>query len=407
MADGESLALELSGLAKRIYTKKKIEKIVQTIAVTYDKLPKAADKLGGAGIYGGTIYQGNEAGQGSQNEYEALRTPDRQEVAQWNVQHTVFTHTIMISGLAMSMLEGNEESFANSWTMQMERGLEDAAKELNAQTFRNGSGKIGTNAVVTTSATVTIKTGIITHFRVGMLLDAYLSGTTTLERAGLKIIAVDYAASTLTLSASTSLTVDDDLYRSAVLTNAPTGGKELAGFPRVVDDGSTFATYEGITRLGTGFVWAWKGLSIDASSANLSDDFLQRMYMTMYSYSGKKANTMRINTTQARKYMALTLPQVRFDEGAERDTAPAEKRMWNGIEMLIDLDCGFDEVYMWASDYIYKFENRPLSFDSSDGNIIKWNPGYDAYIGFAKTYANIGTDVPRAMIKGYGLKYSF
>ena len=411
MADGESLALELSGLAKRIYTKKKIEKIVQTIAVTYDKLPKAADKLGGAGIYGGTIYQGNEAGQGSMNEYEALRTPDRQEVAQWNVQPTVFTHTIMISGLAMSMLEGNEESFANSWTMQMERGLEDAAKELNAQTFRNGSGKIGTCAVVTTSATVTITSGIITHFRVGMLLDAYLSGTTTLERAGLKVIAVDYAAYTITLSATTSLTASDDLYRSAVLTNAPTGGKELSGFPRVIDDGSAVATYEGITRLGSGFVWAWKGLELDASQANLSDDFLQRMYMTMFSYSGKKPNTIRINTTQARKYMALTLPQVRFDEKAERDTAPsgdnAERRIWNGIEMLIDLDCGFDEVYMWASDYIYKFENRPLSFDSSDGNIIKWNPGFDAYIGFAKTYANIGTDVPRAMIHGKNLKYSF
>lgn len=408
MADGESLSLELSGLAKRIYTKKKIEKIVQTIAKTYNELPKAADKLGGAGVYGGTIYQGNEAGQGSQNEYEALRTPDRQQVAQWNVQPTVFTHTIMISGLAMSMLENNEQTFANSFTMQMERGLEDSAKELNAQSFRNGSGRIAkVNGVVSGSASVIVDNGVITHFRPGMLLDAYLDGTTTLERSAIKVAAVNYATNTVTLSATTSLTDNDDLYRSAVLTNAPTGGKELSGFPRITDDGTAVATYEKITRLGAGYIWAWKGLELDASGANLSDDFLQRMLMTMYSYSGLMPNKIKANSTQIRKYMALTLPQVRFEEGEGRDTSPDKTRLWNGIELDLELDAGFDEVYMYNKDYIYKFENRPLSFDSSDGKILKWNPGFDAYIAFAKTYTQIGTDVPRAMIRGKNLAYTF
>ncbi len=406
MADGESLALELSALAKRVYSKKKIEKLIQEVAVTYDGLTKASDKLGGAGVYGGAIYQGNEAGQGSQNEYEALRTPDRQEVLQWNVQPKVFTHTIMISGLAMSMLEGNEESFANSFTLQMDQGLKDAAKELNAQTFRTGDGKLGTCAVVSGSATVTLKSGVATHFRPGMLLDFYNS--TTLEVTGAVVKSVDYGTGTygtVTLASAITATADDAIYRTGVNSNAPTDGKEIAGFPRITDDGSTFSAYEGVTRLnGT---WAWKGLELDASSANLSDDFLQRMYMTMFSYSGKKPNTMVSNTTQLRKYMALTLPQVRYEEGSKRDTSFPEKRIWNGMEWIVDLDCGFGDIYMYDKSYIYKFENRPLSFDSSNGNIIKWNPGYDAFIAFAKTYSNIGTDVPRAMIRGKSLAYTF
>lgn len=405
MADGESLALELSGLAKRVYSKKKIEKLIQEVAVTYESLTKAADKLGGAGVYGGAIYQGNEAGQGSMNEYEALRTPDRQEVLQWNVQPKVFAHTIMISGLAMSMLEGNEESFANSFTLQMDQGLKDAAKELNAQVFRTGSGILGTNAVVSSSTSVTLKTGVVTHFRPGMLLDFY--NGSTLEATGVKVTAVDYATGVLTLDTTISATVDDNIYRTGMKSNAPTDGKEMAGFPRITDSGSVFSTYEGVTRNGGGSVWAWQGLELDASSANLSDDFLQRMYMTMFSYSGKKPNKMVMNTTQLRKYMALTLPQVRYEEGDKRDTSFPEKRIWNGVECTIDLDCGFGDVYMYDSSYIYKFENRPLSFDSSNGNIIKWNPGFDAFIAFAKTYSNVGTDVPRAMIRGKSLAYTF
>jgi hypothetical protein len=414
MADGESLALELNALAKRVYSKKRPEKLVQEEAKTYPKLMKASDKLGGAGVYGGAIYQGNEAGQGSQNEYEALRTSRKQEVVQWNVQPTVFTHTIMISGLAMDMLEGNEDSFANSFTLQMDQGLRDGGKELNAQLFRTGSGKLGTCAVVSSSQTVTIKTGIITHFRPGMLLDGYLSGTSTLETAGFIVQAIDYSAGTLTVAANggtgttLSMTVDDDLYRSGVLANAPTAGKEIQGFPRITDSGSVFSTYEGISRTGASAVWAWKGLNIDASNANLSDDFLQRMYMTMYTYTGKTPNRMIINTTQARKYLALTLPLVRYKEGEGRNTAPVEETgRWKNLEMDIDLDCGFDEVYMYRSDFIYKFERRPLSFDSTDGKIIKWNPGFDAFIAYAKAYTQVGTDAARMMIRGYDLAYTF
>jgi hypothetical protein len=415
MADGESRELELNKLAKIVYSKKRPEKLVQEDARTYPKLMKSAEKLGGAGVYGGSIYQGNEAGQGSQNEYEALRTPEKQEVVQWNVQPTVFTHTIMLSGLAMDMLEGNEESFANSFTLQMDQGLRDGGKELNAQCFRTGSGRLAkVNGVVSGSQSVYVDTGIITHFRPGMRLDAYLSGTTTLEVANLKVTAIDYANSLLTVAANggagttTSLTDNDDLYRSAVLTNAPTNGKELSGFPRITDTGASFSTYEGIARTGGSLVWAWLGLQQDASNANLSDDFLQRMYMTMYTYTGKFPNKMIINTTQTRKYLALTLPSVRYEGGENRNTAAADENgRWRNLEMTIDPDCGFDEVYMYRSDFIYKFERRPLNFDSTDGKIIKWNPGFDAFIAYAKAYTQIGTDFAKAMIRGYNLAYTF
>lgn len=417
MSDGVSLNAEvvLSGIAKRVYSKKVLEKLVQEAAETYPKLAKAAEKLGGAGVYGGSIYQGNEAGQGSQNEYEALRTPERQEAAQWNVQPTVFTHTIMLSGLSMEMLEGNEESFANNLTLQMDQGLKDGGKELNAQCFRTGSGRLAKVAgAVTGSQTITVDTGIITHFRPGMRLDAYLSGTSTLEVANMKVTQIDIAANTITVAANggtgttVTLTDNDDLYRSGVYANAPTNGKELSGFPRITDDGSAFSTYEGIARTGASAVWAWLGLQLNASNANLSDDFLQRMKMTMYTYTGKFPDKGIINTTQERRYLALTLPQLRFKEGENRNTAPASnERIWGGLTFTIDPDCGMDEVYMYNSEYIYRFEKRPLSFDSTDGKIIKWYPGFDAFMAFAKAYTQIGTNAPRMMIRGYNLGYSF
>lgn len=392
----------INNLLKRVYSKDDVENLQNMAAETWPKLTKSSQKPNGQGLYGGALSQGNQRGQGSQNELEALRTPEYQVPQQWTVAPKIFTHTVRLSGLSMEIAHGNEDSFADNLTFQMDNGIKDATKDLNAQSFRDGSGKIAqVNGAVSGSTSLIFDNGIPTHFRVGMYIDVINSGVKEID--SIKISDVNFSTNTVTLASAQTCTDDMWVYREDTNDNAPTDGKEQAGFPRITDDGTDFSTYEGITRNGAGYVPAWKGLEIAAGSANLSDDLLQRAVAQQLIYAGTKPKKMISNTSQMRKYLSLTLPSVEYSQKENRDTGMTGKLAWNGIPWTIDTDCGFDEIYLYDPEYVKRFDVYDLKYDSRGGGVVKWDPGYDAYVAYAKYYGNIGTNNPRGMIRITGL----
>ena len=388
---------ELGKNAKRIYVDKKYENLQNMAADTFPKIKKSSKKLQGDGLYGGNVVQGNQAGQGSQNELEALRMPDKQHMEQYKISPKVFTHTFRSSGLSLKMLEGNEAAFADNLLLQMDEGIKDATKELNAQCYRDGSGVIALVNGTNTATSLVFDTGVPTHFRYGMYIDV-ITAAGVVEFSNVQVTDINISTLTLTI-ASNTFTDNSYICRAGTLSGAPTDGKEMAGFPRITDDGTAFASYEGLVRNGSGYIPLWKGLEINASSANLTDDLMQRARYQALTLGGTKVNKIKANSSQERKYLSLTLPQVRFNEGEKRDTASVDTKKWSGIDFEIDTDCGFGDIWMYDDSYINKFEPDPLKWDDTNGNILKWDTQYDAFIGYAKYYGNIGTDKPRAMIR--------
>ena len=389
----------VSGMAKRVYKDEDLKNLQNMSAETWPKLKKSSKKPNGSGVFGANITQGNQRGQGSQNELEALRTPANQVVNQYNIQSKVFTHTIRLSGLSLETLQGNEDSFSDNLTTQMDEGIKDATKELNAQCFRDGSGKLAdVNGAVIASTSLIFDGGVPTHFREGMFIDTFDAGGVK-QIDSIEITAVDVENSTVTLASAQSTDDDATVYREDTNDNAPTDGKEMAGFPRITDDGSDFATYEGIIRSGAGLINIWKGLEINASSANLSDDLLQRGRARMKVLRGTKPKRLCSNTSQERKYLATTLPSVEYNSAAKRDSDHVAELSWGGMKWVIDTDCGFDELYMFDPEYIERFDVYDLKFDDTDGNILKWDNGSDSFICYAKHYGNVGTKNPGAMLR--------
>lgn len=394
---GTDRATELNKLLKNVYDSRKPENLENVADLTFMKIPVSAKKPMGNGVFGGVISQGNQAGQGSQNELEALRTPDRQHVEQYQVAPKVFTHTVRLSGLVMDVGTGNESSFADALTLQLDQGLIDSAKELNQQVFRDGSGTVAlANGAGSATTTVTFDTGIGTHFRYGEPIDI-VTAAGVKEVSGATITDVDLSANTITIDAAGTWSDNSKIGRAGIFDNAPTDGKELAGLPRVTDDGTDFASYENIIRSGTGFIPAWKGLEIDAGGANLSDDTLQRALSQQHILAGNTPKTLVSNRQQYRKYLSLTLPEVRYNSTEKRDSGVKDFNLvaWNGLNWTIDTDAGFDEVYLCDMNYLNRYEVHPLKFDTQAGGILKWDNGYDAFIAYAKYYGNIGSRDPR------------
>lgn len=388
----------IADLVKQVYTKDAIEDLQNSAADTWSKIQKSDKKPNGEGLFGGALAAGNQRGLGAQNELEALRTPGHQVPEKYRIRPKIVTQICRVSGLALDVAKGNEDSFADNQTLEMDEGLKDAAKECNAQLFRDGSGKIAqVNGAISGATSLVFDHGVPTHFRVGMFIDVINSGTKEID--SVEVTDVDYSTNTLTLGTSSTCTDDMWIYREDVADNAPTDGKELSGFPRITDDGTDFASYENVVRSGSGYVSAWKGLEIAAGGVNLSDDLLQQGVARGKIYAGAKYDTIVSNTSQFRKYIALTLPSVQHDAGKKRDSGAGKgveaDSVWQGKKWVIDTDCPFDEIIMYSSEYVKRYDVRDLKFDDTDGKIIKWDSGYDAWIMFAKYYGDVGTNNPR------------
>lgn len=397
---GLDLATQTGKMVKRIYSADSMSLEDQETKL-YSRL-KNGEAPVGEGYYFGVEVGQNQEGIKAQNEGEALGTPDYLDVVQGNIQAKTITGTCRMTGLAKYAMPGMEASFGNGVRKYMDATLKETKVRREQMIFRNGMGLLArTAAAVSGSATVTFDTGIKTHFRHRMAVDIWDSALGSKQVDGIKIIGISTSADSLTL-ASTQ-TCDDDAYIfiKSHYDGYTAPGKEWAGLPLVTDDGTDQTSYEGIVRTGTGYVDLFKGLEINASSANLSDDLLQRALEQFIVYgNGTECNMVVMSPAQKRKYLSLSLPSLDYKTGESRDTGHPSVVKWDGKELFIHRFCGRDEVYLLNDDCFKKYVLSDLKWaDEFGGSVIKWDAGYDAGIAYLRTMGNYGSENPRGVLR--------
>lgn len=386
----------INKLLKEVYSTGNIEKMFNEEVGALKRIKKSPEKPLGRGIKIPINLEGNERGQGSQNELEALREPNYQVTEEFTILPKVFTHAIRVSGLSLEVGQGGESSYAKTLVYQTDEGLKDAMKEKSAQFFRDGSGKLAqVNGAVVNSTTVTFNNGVPTHFRVGMYVDIINAGNVK-QVNSIKITDVDIANNQIILASNQSCDDDSFIYREDVADNAPTDGKELAGTKLLVDNGTLSTNYQGLSRVTYPQI---DGITIDAGGANLSNDLLERAISRVKILSsGKMPNLTISNTSQFRKYLTVLTPMKQFESKEKMDSGYETVPTWNGKEWLVDTDCDFDRVYMIHTDYYKRYVVTDLAFDEKFGQMLKWDPGFDAGVAYAKSYENLGSNNPKAHV---------
>src|SRR5689334_1131115 len=104
-------SLTLNNFTKQVYDTAGIEKLFNEDPGTLKRVKKSPRSIGGDGLEIAINLKGNEKGQGSMNELEALREPAYQQIERFRIKPKVFSHTIRFSGLSMEIAKGGEESF--------------------------------------------------------------------------------------------------------------------------------------------------------------------------------------------------------------------------------------------------------------------------------------------------------
>lgn len=383
------MATDLSSIAgalKRVYGEYEKQQNLKHRAI--DEISKSLTKYspGGAGYYGAINEYGNES-VGAISETESFRTIDNESYQQFVVVPKVLVAPIEFSGLVAAAADQDEEAFVSVVVDALDMAKERLLKDENRQFFGLGNGLLASPAGNVSSAATSFSVDSAQYLRANMVIDIFNGATKTVDSK--RILDVDKTSNVVYFSTSLSaaLITTDALVKENIRDSAASDGKEMMGLRGIVDDGTDLTTFE---NLDASSKRIWRGRRINASSANLTSDLLQRLLDDVQVLGGEAPDTIIMHQKQRRKYLDIVVPQKRYAE--QKMDAGFSKLEFNGIELWLDIDCQDDTVYAITKKHIQKFELEPLAMGKHEGSdtfLRKVNN--DAFQAYWRHYCNFGT----------------
>lgn len=377
----------ISGALKQVYDDY-VEKQQNLKHRAIDEISKSLTKYnaGGQGFYGAINDYGNES-IGAINETESFRTIDNENYRQWRVSPKVLVAPIEFSGLSSAAADSEDESFVSVVVDALDMARERLLKDANRQFYGLGTGLLSTVGASIASNLTSFTVNSAQYLRPNMVVDIFNGATKTVD--SIRISSVDKVTGIVYFATSVgvALVTADQIVKENIRDTAPTDGKEAIGLRGIVDDSTDLTTFQNVNAL-TNF--EWRSRRIDASSANLSSDILQRLIDDVAVLGGEEPDTLIMHRKQRRKYLDIVVPQKRYMDG--KMDSGFTKLEFNGIELWLDVDCQDDTVYAIKKPMIRKFEVEALGMGKHEGSdtfLRKVNS--DAFQAYWRWYMNWGT----------------
>lgn len=382
----------IAGGLKRVYDSY-IEAQQNLKARSMDEIGKSLKKYSpeGEGYFGAINDYGNESG-GAINEEEVFRTIDSEDYQQWKVVPKINVWPIQFGGLTAAAAQGDEASFANLIVDALDRARDRLGSDENRQFFGLGTGALASPSVAVTAAGVSFTVDSVQYLRKNQMVDIFSGATKTVD--SYRISYVDRVNSVVGFLTSIGVAIDSTsvIVKENIRDSAPTDGKEMMGLRGIVDDSTDLTTFQNLNASTT---LEWRSRRINASSANLTSDLLQRLIDDVAILDGEEPDMLIMHRKQRRKYLDIVVPQKRFQSN-DMDAGFA-KLQFNGMDLFLDKDCQTDTVYALQKSKLRKFELEPLGMgrhEGSDSFLRLVNQ--DVFQAYWRHYCNFGTSKRRA-----------
>lgn len=384
------MATDLSSIAgalKRVYGNY-IERQQNLKHRAIDEIAKSLKKYnaGGEGFFGAINDYGNES-VGAITETETFRTIDNENYQQYKVSPKVLVAPIQFSGLVAKAADSDDEAFVSAVVDALDQARERLLKDENRQFYGLGNGLLAVPAGNVASTVTSFSVDSAQYLRANMVIDIFNGATKTIDSKRIqdvdKVSNVVYFATSL----SAALITTDNLVKENIRDSAPSDGKEMMGLRGIIDDATDLTTFENLSAASNRI---WRGRRIDASSANLTSDLLQRLLDDVMVLGGEEPDTLIMHQKQRRKYLDIVVPQKRYMDG-EMDSG-FKKLSFNGVELWLDIDCQDDTVYAINKPLINKYEVAPMQMGAHDGSDQFLRAiSQDVFQAYWRHYANLGT----------------
>lgn len=391
------MATDLTAIAgglKRVYDSY-IESTQNLSARSIDEIGKSLKKYSpeGEGFFGAINDYGNESG-GAINETESFRTIDNEDYQQWKVSPKVLVWPIQFGGLTAAAAQGDEASFANLIVDALDRARDRLMSDENRQFFGLGTGALAAPAQACASTLVSFTVDSVQYLRRNMVVDIFSGSTKTVD--SYRINYIDRVNNIVAFLTSIGVAIDTTtvIVKENIRDSAPSDGKEMMGLRGIVDDSTDLTTFQ---NLNASSIYEWRSRRINASSANLTSDLLQRLIddVAILDPDGSEPDLLIMHRRQRRKYLDIVVPQKRYMDG-EMD-AGFKKLSFNGVEFLLDKDCQTDTVYALRKEKLRKFELEPLGMGRHEGSDTFLRlVSQDVFQAYWRHYCNFGTSSRRS-----------
>lgn len=383
-----STSTSLDGIFKRNYdTGSQVFEEQQNLKTYFwNKIKVSPMKPSAQNIWSPVTMSGNEAGSAI-NESQGFQNPDSMNPVQPQIAAKLVIWPFVITGTAIELSESNKTAFATGLDAQQKDNMGRIMSDLNRQSLGKGTGQLDLVAA-NASASTTIQVTNILRFRRGMYLDCYVSVGGAQQFTNVQVTAVNYNAVPLTITVNQAVTCNagDILVKYTVLNGAPVGGKELSGLQAICDTTTYSTTFEGVAVATNP---EWQGNVISGNTSLVSQDLLQQTTNRGMAIGGNEPDTLLSNYGQARVFLNTELQKTRYEPTKVEGGHTVLK--WNDMEWLIDKDYDFNEVGMYDTEFVEKFQTRDVHLGQLAGSTLYQIVGFDMVGGYYRYQGNTGT----------------
>lgn len=324
------------------------------------------------------------------------------------VRHKFIYGTFDIPGPDIEKGKGNVNAFVNVLTDKMKSLTEMVLKDLNMQTYLDGTGVRAT--LTGNGAAGVLPVDRIKYLRVGMHVNV-VSGTdgTTLRANGetdpgdtgvyasrrFTILSINAATPSVTVATGDPLTAVQPTGGASgdFIVRHKAVGAELVGLGAIVDDGVNNPGAQVLQDIDRSSSPLWKAKVFNSTAAprDITLNLMQQSMDLPEVLSGKKIKTVVTSYNGRDRYLQLLVPQKRFTD--LKMDGGFQVLEYNGREVLVDVDCPDDTFWFLADDTIKKFGLFELAFVEQGGGILKHESlaAGDVFYGFLRAICNLGT----------------
>jgi hypothetical protein len=356
-----------------------------------------------------SINVGRNHGIGAREENGTLPAAGRQSYAEQRVQLKYNYGRIQLSGPVIRSMGSDRGSFVRAVQSETNGVVRDLRNDVNRQCYGDGSGHIAATVGTNTGAVITLdatKSGM-RQFAPGMIIDIGTAADPDVTHAGVTILSVQRAASTITMSSTLATTAG--LFVSRKGSGSSTGPvvqREITGLAGQV---SATSALWGIDPADWPD-WASFVLAVDGAA---TEDMYIESSQEVNLDSGEQIDTWITTPKVHRDTAALLTSLKRFPTtndmkggytGLDMSDISQGNTGSNTVSMVYDKDMVIDgEAYGLTMRRWQNYRMSDWEFMQDDGAILNRVPNTDAYEATLFCYSEIATDGRNAHCKLTGI----
>ena len=333
-------------------------------------------------------------GTGPRAENAILPAPGNQGYKYISEDLRYFYGLFNITGQLLKASESNEGAFRRALQAEMEGITDDLKRHVNIQAFGTGDGALAT---VTNVAGNDITVDTTIYFQGGEYLDVYDSpvdpANQPLNAKAFYVTAIDRSTLTLTVSDGTGITTGSVLVRASSdsTQGAPNNDvyQAINGLQNII---SADGELHELDPKNAGETF-WKSSEVDAAGAIVGDSLLRQLKDAIGFESGSDEETILITTRGVRNRYANTLTALkRFNDAQSvKLRGGFTALMFDETPMVYDDHCPLGHVFAVNMPAMFWSQMSDWEWMEEDGEVLKWEPRYDRYVGVLFKYCNLGT----------------